>query len=562
MTKFALADRKAAGAHYTPPELASFVARQLVTAWSRGPQRQDPRILDPAVGDGQLLVALLEALTDEGFRVKCVTGYDTDPGAVELAEERLRSAFPEEDIRIELRNFLDTPAGHERETQDLFEETSLEEYDLIITNPPYVRTQVLGGQRSRKLAERFGLSGRVDLYHVFVKLYEGVLQQDGFLGAILSNRFMMTKGGADTRRLFLTALPPLAVWDLGDTKLFDAAVLPAVVLSKKTRGAFKSPRFVSVYQSDPSGPAPSPEAVISAIETEGSTDGLQVRAGRLVHGVALDGVWRVETSEDVHWFSRVEDRTALRFKDVAPIRVGVKTTADSVFIRSNWNAACGDQIPELLRPLVTHHESQPIRPSEQRRRHRILYTHEIRGGRRQPVELSQYPRAAAYLEQHRDRLEGRQYVRKAGRHWFEIWVPQDPVAWDRTKVVFRDIADRPTFWLEGPGAVVNGDCYWLSPPAGSEEVLWLLLGVGNSSFALDFYDRRFQNRLYGGRRRFMTQYVEEFPLPNPDTEAARRIVDETRRLYDSKAERIGPDDLLVLDSLVYAAFGLAEEIGG
>ena len=74
------------------------------------------------------------------------------------------------------------------------------------------------------------------------------------------------------------------------------------------------------------------------------------------------------------------------------------------------------------------------------------------------VDLSLYPRSAAYLESHRGTLEGRTYVTESGRKWFEIWVPQDPSAWDRPKLVFRDITHSPTFWVDLAGSVVNGDC--------------------------------------------------------------------------------------------------------
>ncbi|MXX41341.1 MAG: N-6 DNA methylase, partial [Gemmatimonadetes bacterium] len=49
--------QKATGSHYTPPELAHFLAKRLV---SEADFRQLPelRVLDPACGDGELLVAL------------------------------------------------------------------------------------------------------------------------------------------------------------------------------------------------------------------------------------------------------------------------------------------------------------------------------------------------------------------------------------------------------------------------------------------------------------------------------------------------------------------------
>ena len=58
--------------------------------------------------------------------------------------------------------------------------------------------------------------------------------------------------------------------------------------------------------------------------------------------------------------------------------------------------------------------------------------------------------------------------------------PQDPKVWKKAKIVFRDIAKHPTFWLDLNGTVVNGDCYWISC-SEENELTWLALAVGNSS---------------------------------------------------------------------------------
>src|SRR5256885_12094823 len=47
------------------------------------------------------------------------------------------------------------------------------------------------------------------------------------------------------------------------------------------------------------------------------------------------------------------------------------------------------------------------------------------------------------LERHREALEARRYVVEAGRQWYELWVPQDPAAWEAPKLVFRDISEHP-----------------------------------------------------------------------------------------------------------------------
>jgi hypothetical protein len=154
-------------------------------------------------------------------------------------------------------------------------------------------------------------------------------------------------------------------------------------------------------------------------------------------------------------------------------------------------------------------------------------------------------------------------VLAAGRQWYEIWVPQDPEAWDQPKLVFRDIAERPAFWIDEEHTVVNGDCYWMVADRQRDpRLLWLAAAVGNSSFVEAFYDRRFHNKLYAGRRRFMTQYVEQFPLPAPESPVGRALLQKARQLYEACGQPHADGIAAELDRLVWEAFGLpAEEAG-
>jgi hypothetical protein len=185
------------------------------------------------------------------------------------------------------------------------------------------------------------------------------------------------------------------------------------------------------------------------------------------------------------------------------------------------------------------------------------------GGKRCAIDLREYPRARAYLEAHRNVLASRRYVAKAGREWYEIWVPQQPDEWAKPKIVFPDISDSPRFFLDTSGALVNGDCYWIALQRDVDtQLASLLLAVANSSFALAFYDAVFGNRLYAGRRRFITQYVRRFPLPSVDA-STRSAVDElVKRLRassdDNESERVTLE--AELDALVWEGFGLRKEV--
>ena len=566
-------EEKAGGATYTPKILADFVAQQIVRATLKSALATPICILDPAVGDGELLASLLEQLPKQkGLRME-VYGFETNSKAINLATARLKQRFPEASIHLERGNFLEFVLEHcgEGGVGNLFRSKIPVAYDLIIANPPYVRTQVMGASQAQLLAQQFGLTGRVDLYYPFLLGIAHVLKPRGIAGIIVSNRFMTTRSGMMVRRSIREMFNIQHIWDLGDTKLFNAAVLPAVLLVEGKNGRKrKTPAFTSIYETTANGESHACAVdPIAALSMEGPVtvvDGrcYLVRHGALDTGGTLEGVWRIATREGDAWLETVEAHTWGVFRDIGNIRVGVKTCADKVFIRSDWQDMAEEERPELLRPLATHHIARHFKALPPKKPRHILYPHAMVENRRQAVDLTQYPRAKAYLERHRSILRGRKYVLEAGRQWYEIWVPQDPGVWELPKLIFKDISEEPTFWMDLEGTVVNGDCYWLiCRKPGQSDLLWLAATVGNSSFIKVFYDRRFHNKLYAGRRRFLTQYVEHFPLPDPCSRIGQTIIKKTKALYECIPSPCADQLAKELNQLVWKAFGLvSEEIHG
>jgi hypothetical protein len=304
------------------------------------------------------------------------------------------------------------------------------------------------------------------------------------------------------------------------------------------------------------------ESVLHALDdgVEGSvvvgSSAFEIRRGTLSIDSASTDPW-VLASEGHDWIAQVEQHAALRFGDLGKIRVGIKTTADKVFIRENWGAANEGPEPDLLLPLFTHHVASRWTCGEPTRR--VLYPYDLKQHKRAPLDLDRWPRAAAYLESHRTQLEGRRYVVEAGRNWWEIWVPQRPAEWALPKLVFPDISDPPRFSIDYSGSVVNGDCYWLALPTEEDENLGrLAMAVANSSLGTRFYDQVCGNKLYSGRRRYITQYVERFPLPDPDGPEARKIVELVGSIVDGDADAELSDLEAELDQLVWRSFGFEE----
>ncbi|MFX0579169.1 Eco57I restriction-modification methylase domain-containing protein [Nocardia nepalensis] len=615
-------DRKRHGRHYTPPALAHFLAQRLlehvpggagvtsgpgvggargssvppdvavagagvvgalsaglpemavagattstVGASSAGMPGGVLRVLDPACGDGELLLAVNRVAGEvlPGVRVELV-GYDLDPAGVAMARERAAGAGV--GVEWHIGDFLTESAG-----------IAAGSFDAIITNPPYVRTQQLGGPTAQLLSKQFGLQGRIDLTHPFVAVAPRLLRSGGVLGLLCANRFLTTKAGANIRSLLLTELAPVELYDLGDTKLFEAAVLPAVTIATRTSSR-ASCRYVSAYEVD-GAEILSGTDLFEALAAErshcvdhgGRTFAVEVGtlatgdpavAGRDTDGfagalsAADKGAWRMSRPEVDRWLAEVEAGTWRTFGQVGRIRVGIKTTADRVFISDRWAQVRPRPEGELLFDLITHQDVDPWRIARERDT-RVLYPYDTAQATRMPVDLREFPGAAAYLETHRKTLAGRKYLADSGREWFEIWVPQRPHLWRVPKVVFPDISERPRFALDRSGAVVNGDCYWMSladlgVDGAAERLAYLLMGVANSALGLRFYDAVCGNRLYSGRRRWITQYVSRLPLPDPTTMRAGGVVELVREFVDGGR---APDanSLRLLDEWVAAAFG-------
>ena len=128
--------------------------------------------------------------------------------------------------------------------------------------------------------------------------------------------------------------------------------------------------------------------------------------------------WRMTSPCETAWTERVERSADLRIADLAKVRVGIKTTADSIFIRDDWESLADAYRPEdeLLRPILTHFDAERwVANKPPSALLRVLYTHELTNGKRRTIDFPRYPRAWAYLQKHRERLEGRTFVIEAGR---------------------------------------------------------------------------------------------------------------------------------------------------
>jgi len=213
------------GVHFTPKTLGDFLSDRILSYCHLN--GNTIKILDPSCGEGQLLLSISEKLSEK-LSVE-LKGFDTDANYIKKAEKNLfEGKFP---YSIDNNDFLEVaPINTTANLFSLFDDNKIELYDIIIANPPYVRTQVLGAEKSKDIAAKYNLKGRLDLYYPFLIAMANVLKDNGIIGVLTSNRYLFTKSGESIRNFLRDNFEILEIIDLGDTKFFEAAVLPAIFI--------------------------------------------------------------------------------------------------------------------------------------------------------------------------------------------------------------------------------------------------------------------------------------------------------------------------------------------
>lgn len=556
---------KNSGATFTPTELADFLSDRLISELNQE-EKASYTILDPACGEGELLLSISKKFKTSKYISKLqIKGFDTNKDYLLTAKSNLSKL--DIDIDIQQQDFLSTQ-GVCVEPLNLFSQNVNEEYaDIIIANPPYVRTQILGTEKAQEIAKRFNLKGRVDLYYPFLIAMTNVLKKGGLIGVITSNRYLFTKSGESIRKFLLENYEPIEVIDLGDTKVFDAAVLPAIFIGRKKtskKQLSESCKFAKIYE-ELNGinkqvfVANSLFEIINTNKTgiySVNERKYSFSIGLLKHASNKTEIWQMTNSEENKWIEQISKNTSFLIGDYFKVRVGVKSCADNVFLNQNWENE--PFVPEinLLKNLISQENIQRWCFSSSNDL-KILYPHYSENGKRHVINLEDYPNAKKYFDTHKEQLENRKYLIDAGRNWYEMWVPQNPAFWALPKLVFPDISTDARFYYDENGAVVNGNCYWIVAQSEEEKnLLMLIQGVANSDLMAQYHDLCFNNRLYSGRRRYFSQYIEKYPMPNPKKNISKEIVEVVKKLNLLSILNQDVSELEIkLNNLVNESFG-------
>jgi len=213
------AERNKRGQFATPLALALSLARYAHKTLGQG----RIRFLDPAIGTGSFFSALSQVAPAK--TIEAATGIEIDP----LFAEAAKSLWGKSGLQIVRGDFTKQKPPTKR-------------FNLVLTNPPYVRHHHLDCHEKDRLRAQLGrslqmeISGLAGLYCYFLLLCHDWMEEEGLAIWLIPSEFMDVNYGATLRRYLTERVTLLHIHRFcpTDVQFTDALVSSAVVVFRKS----------------------------------------------------------------------------------------------------------------------------------------------------------------------------------------------------------------------------------------------------------------------------------------------------------------------------------------
>lgn len=535
LLKMKMAPSEERGAIFTRPEVVDFML-DLVGYTPDRPLWQ-LRLLEPSFGGGEFLLRAVERLLQSAQTAK-IAANELAPAirAVELhgdtfqqTRETLSKLLRDRQVPVATSSML---LEAWLKNADFLLEPDREAFDFVIGNPPYVRQELIPADLLAEYRLRYKtLYDRADLYVPFIEKSLNLLEDEGRMCFICSDRWMKNRYGGPLRALISSGYSLRYYVDMVGTAAFQSEVTAYPAITVIQRGK-------------------SDEKPLLAHRPEVSSESLrqlhQLFTGPVANYNGTVSMLAANPCGDEPWLLESDSQPSLelvrRLEAAFPtleeagcnVGIGVATGADKVFIAPYDEL---DVEEERKLPLVTT---------------RDILTGEVRWkglGVVNPFEedgsladFSAYPRFARYINLHREVLQKRHCAQKANGSWYRTIDRITPALSAKPKLLVPDIKGEANIVLEKGRLYPHHNLYFITSEHWPLEALQRVLKSGIARL----FVRAYSTKMRGGCLRFQAQYLRRIRLPHWNMIEASlqgRLCDEKQsvepllaEIYDLSAE--------------------------
>jgi len=434
----------------------------------------------------------------------------------------------------QLKSFDPFKNSHPADFFDADQMFGLNDVDIVIGNPPYVRqekfTSIKPGLKENYL-EIF--NGRADLFTYFIVAGFRFLKTNGVFCFITSNKFFVRGYGKNIRRFLLNRTELINVINFGELPVFQASVDSAILLARNS--------------------LPKDSTVLHYVQMKNAYDITDVRKFFNKNSSTIEQnslgceEWSLESPKKISLLRKIQaNQLTLGHYFNGKIFAGIKTGYDDAFVINE------DQKRDLIRK--THCADKIIKPwlrgKDVRKWHAdfknlyIIYT------AADTDLVSKDQNILEYLYRNRDKLEARATDQK----WYEMQQPQIRFTklFDQPKMIYPDCAKEMRAMYDDTGAYGTMAMYFTPYDP-------VIMGILNSKL-FDWYSRMtfasFGDPWKGGRIIFKTLYMTKFPLPDFVPYLTNEISHKVENILSimDKSEKLRLEN--EINSLVYQLYEL------
>ncbi len=586
-----LESRKKSGSERTPDEIIRYM---LDIIGYDETVSYDKTIVDPACGTGTFIKQIIERFINSLYvnevtntykekllEHKLIRAYDTKPSNVFVTKIVVISLLVKNKLICEMKDVLDMIRKLPVYCQDFLRVGDNSDY--IIGNPPYIRLQNMPVEYRDFIKDNFAsATGRFDIFTCFLEKSDKLLNENGRMCLITSNKYLTANYGVGIREYLSQAGHVRKLVDLYDTKFFGAAVLPAIIMCENSKRDNCEVDYIGIKtaEQDVQYECLNANELFEYVENEltcgkrfvlyGNDDKQVFEVSRSKVKIPTGGeTWNFSTSDANTIKTKMDELKLCSLANIFDVCVGIKTTADTVFVKPMTQNFIDEHAFEdiTVYPLIQSFNVNKwnISWGNNSKDRYILYPHREMDGNMVAIPLEEIPKTAEYLEECSEVLKKRSYLADSkSRMWYECWVPQKLSKFQQTKIVTRDIVSNNSFALDELGRLCQGNTFFLTRKdsvitteyldLNTHQYYCFALGLLNSK-AMEYYQKMISGCLYSQKYRYTTSNLNRWPIPRIKKADAIVIASYVDDLMDGASRELEN----AIDKIVYDAFDLSEE---
>jgi hypothetical protein len=368
-------------------------------------------------------------------------------------------------------------------------------FDVVIGNPPYVRQELLGDSKSY-FADHYHVShGVADLYVYFIEKGISLLRDKGRFGMIVANKWLRANYGKPLRQ-WLKQQQLTEITDFGDLPVFQQATTYPCIL--RVQKALPQATFQV--------------AAINTLDFEDLKTEVDAQAYHLEISSLNDEAWSLAEKNTQALLKKLHDKgVPLNEYVEGKIYRGILTGLNEAFVidgKTRDKLIANDaKSEELIKPFLLGREIKRYQPVECE--HYLILIPKgwtklnSSGAKNAWTWLKRnYPSIANHLQVFSFEAQKRY---DQGEYWWELRGCDYYQEFEKPKIIYPNICQRPEFSFDKEGYYTNQKCFII--PIADE----YLLGILNSSVSF-FLFRFILPKLRGNFYEPSYVYLKNFPI--------------------------------------------------